>query len=312
MSFLTTIAFLVIGTVASALCGPPCAVLWMASAVQAGQPARQQPEDFESADQLLIALEESGKGLEALTAGIKYDRTFEIQGDRQIRTGQLQFIGGEPDPQDPSRMVGRRFAIVFRQFWIGDERRDEERAYIFDGQILYEKIPADRLMLVTPIAEPGEQFDPLKIGEGPLPIPIGQRKADILARYQAELVPATDGIDPDADPDPVARRQAIEMLQVAASSWQLKLIPRPGQDDQFREIRLWYTRGADGQLLPRMARTVNRSEDISVVMLVNVQARMKGEPTEKARISEELFDTTAPAGWTVDRKDLRKALESER
>jgi hypothetical protein len=272
------------------------------------QQPSQEPRGFANADEFLTALERSGENLVTLTAGIKYDRTFELQGDRQIRIGTLYFVGGTPDTQNPARRLGRKFAIVFTQLWIGNERRESPRTYLFDGAWLVERLPEDKLQLRKQIVAPGEVFDPLRIGEGPLPIPIGQPKADILARYQVELREPADGIDPDAAADDVDRRLAMDMLIASAQTQQIRLVPRPerAEEDDFTEIRLWYMPDSAGNLLPQMARTVNRSGDVSVVQLINVQAQYAGAETNKrARVPEEVFDTTLPRGWREDVQDLR-------
>jgi hypothetical protein len=138
--------------------------------------------------------------------------------------------------------------------------------------------------------KPGEKFDPLKIGEGPLPIPIGQKKDDVLSRYDATVVPATDGLDEDA--------QKV----FAEGAWQLKLIPKEGADRNFKEIRLWYREeaGLEGKpLLPRMARTLNSGGDISVVQLINMRVN-------EAIPAAELDESAPDKSWTVDERPYRQ------
>jgi len=110
-----------------------------------------------------------------------------------------------------------------------------------------------------------------------MPIPIGQRKADILARYEAQLLEPGAGLEDHA-----------ELAAFAAGSVQLQLTPR-NDDDQFREVRLWYRPEGDGRLLPRMARTLNRNGDESTVRLVGTRLN--------AEVPESLLDTRPPADW---------------
>src|SRR4051794_12475411 len=63
-------------------------------------PAQAAPGEFASADDLLKALERADENLTSLTADIRYDRTFELQGDRQVRTGKLYFVSGKPAAAD--------------------------------------------------------------------------------------------------------------------------------------------------------------------------------------------------------------------
>jgi hypothetical protein len=271
----------------------------------ATQPTAAQPQgEFASADALLTALERSGESMQTLVAGIKYDRVLTIQGDRQVRLGKLYFVGGKPDPADPERRLGRKFAIVFDTLQFGDERRTDDRVYIFDGEFLIEKLAAEKLLMKKRVVPPGQTFDPLKIGEGPMPIPIGQKKDEILKRYDAQLLGAADDMDPAKAEDPDLRQQMEIIQKVAPGTWQLKLIPRDPRDE-FKEIRLWYTRGKGGDLIPRMARTINRAEDVSFVQLINIETQPAGgDANPKAQIPAQVFDTKLPPGWTEQFDDL--------
>jgi hypothetical protein len=81
---------------------------------------------------------------------------------------------------------------------------------------------------------------------------------------------------------------------------QLRLLPIPGTEEarDFREIRLWYRANDTGVLLPVLARTVSRAEDISLVTLSNMAVNPKD-------LDPALLDTAAPKGadaatWKVD------------
>lgn len=233
--------------------------------------AAASPTPPGTADELLTELETADRGLKSLTAKILYDRTFEIAGDRQIRTGVLYFVGGEEKKP-------RAFAIRFDTLIVGQSRRDEEKWFVFDGQWLLEKTPAQKRFTKRQVVGPGESFDPLRIGEGPFPIPIGQKKSEILDRYEAALLPPEDGL---SEP---------KLAEFVAGSSQLKLTPKDPKDD-FREIRLWYRRGpeSEGRWLPRMSKTLSRDGDESVVQLIQVRANTP--------VPAEATDTSTPEGW---------------
>lgn len=279
------------------------------------------PGQINNADDLLLALENADADLRTLSADLRYDRTFEIAGDRQVREGKLHFISrpaADPkaDPNAPARN-DRKFSITFTKLIVGPRVRDAKddpsvmKEYIFDGEWLVEKLPGESPKLFTKrqVVAPGERFDPLRIGEGPMPIPIGQRRQDILDRYSAQLVSADADLD---DPD---------LKKFVADSYQLKLVPRPERmdEDEFREIRLWYRRGAPnaagkkpdakaepGALLPRMARTINRSGDESIVQLINVQLNKP--------IPDTAMDTRTPGpkdGWDIQIIPFRQGIKDE-
>lgn len=261
-------------------------------------------------DTLLDALERADVGIRTFSSELIYDRRFRLQGDRHIRWGNLYF---RVEPSAPGTTRAKRtFAVRFETLTIPDEqgavRHDDESLWIFDGQWLIEKREAERQFVKRQIARPEDPVDPLRLGEGPLPIPIGQKKADILARYEVTLLASDDGLtaqDADGSADEEAADKA-QLRSFVADAYQLLLIPKGAQaeHDDFREIRLWYTR--DG-LLPRAARTVNRAGDASLVLLAGAQVNTPLPP--------DVMDVQAPdpaAGWAVQIDEGRFARDGER
>ena len=269
---------------------------------QQPEPAKAAAGEFATAEDLLAALERADQGMQSLTADLVYDRTFELQGDRQVRKGKLYFENrGEK---------GRRFAIRFEELWIGDVVRPEKQVYIFDGQWLVEKNFAEKMMIKRQIVPPGETFDPLKIGEGPMPIPLGQKKADVLLRFAATLQAVHEGLALEAEAGAQERAENDKHKKHVEGATQVKLEPKADfvRETEFKQIRLWYRKDAGGNLLPVMARTVNRNGDVSVVQLNNVQVQIAGKPANpKAAIPPEGMDSTTPSdGWEVRVDEFRK------
>ena len=245
---------------------------------------------IESADELLAALESAGRDIRRLSADIGYEKMFAIQGDTQIRSGKLVFESrpGEAEAAPASR----RFGITFDKLEVGKRVEDEEieflEQFIFDGEWLAEVHPLEKQFIRRQVVAPGEQWDPLRVGEGPFPIPIQQRREDILARFDAELAESAEVLE------------LPKLLAVASKCYQLKLTPRADAGEQeLREIRIWYDKES---LLPRIARTVNRADDVSLVMLKNLKLN------EEAEVSEAELSTRPPAdltGWTFSQEEFR-------
>ena len=263
----------------------------LVSAQDAQPPATDEPE-FANAEELLDALETADADLSFLSAQIRYTKTGQFLGEREVRLGVMQFVRQLLESVPTRRMFGVRFDKHF----IGNMADDEVKIYIFDGHWFVEKLPGEKLIIKREVVRPGEMADPLRIGEGPFPIPIGQKKADILERFEAELLDPDDGLtlDPnEAHPaeDIVAARN---LVRFARGSYQLRLTPRAEWADaiDLEEIRLWYRRGPDGRLLPRMARTVG-PDYISVIQLINVVIN------DKDSIDPALMDTEVPDGWNA-------------
>ncbi|MEK6701118.1 MAG: hypothetical protein AABZ53_02570 [Planctomycetota bacterium] len=296
---------------------PPAEPAGTAQAGKAAEPVKVPPQvkvgEFSSAEELLGALETADLGLDQLQADISYDRTFDLEGERQIRQGAMYFQILRPKPAQgaadkPGEVVARatkRFAVRFDSLIVGRTKREETRIHVFDGTVFADKFPGDKRMTRRQIVGPGESFDPLKLGEGPLPIPIGQSKDEILRRYEAHLLPAEADLTDDT------------LKKFTAGSVQLRLVPREAfkQTDDFKEIRIWYRGKSPAKmakddspserLLPRMARTKNRNGDVSIVQLINVKVN------SDAKIDASIISTEAEPGWQVSDSGFHQALPAK-
>lgn len=234
--------------------------------------------NFADASELLEALETADAGLERLVANIRYTKAFAIQGDTQTRAGRLVFINAAPE----SEVQARKFAIRFDSLITGTRVDEQVQEYVFDGEWLAERYPDEHQFIRRQVVPPGERWDPLRIGEGPFPVPLGQKREDILREYDAELLPSEDGLE------------SATLRAFAAACWQLRLTPRAelAEDAELAEIRLWYQKS---DLLPRLARTVNSADDVSVVQLTEVRTN-----AEAAISDGELSTEPPPAeeGWS--------------
>lgn len=256
-------------------------------------PAPDSAKDTTSkeAKEFLLELERADTNLRSLQADIRYDRIFEIAGDRQVRIGKLYFTDSNPGSA-AGEVRNRKFAVRFDQLQLGRRVEKQEKTHIFDGEWYIEKTPAQKLFAKRRIVAPGEKFDPLKIGQGPFPIPVGQKRDDILSRFTAEIRPATDGLD-----DETYTKSEIDALKAhVKDSVQIHLVPKTQVDARvdLTDIRLWYLRKTDASgttwLLPRLARTLNTAGDIAIVQLLNV------EPNTE--IPADVLDTSTPEGWS--------------
>ena len=256
--------------------------------------AAADPGTMIDMDALLRELEAVDNDIHTFQAQIMWDRRFHLQGDRHIRYGTLVY---EVDPSaDPGVRPRRTFAVEFAELYIDTIKRTERSQWVFDGQWLIEKNYRDKFYSARRLAREGDDIDPLRLGEGPIPLPIGQRREEILRRYEAEVLPTSDGIAPSADdnPEPEELLEARGLIEFLGDAYQLHLVPRePFRDsDQFRDIRLWYERRS---LSPRMALTINRSGDESIVQLINVKTN---EPLPEGAISIE--KPRKSDGWRIE------------
>ncbi len=294
---------------ASMLVGGPLACAHQSEAgssvaVPRAQAAEAQPE-YETAEDVLAALEDADEGLRTFTSGIIYTTITDLGGALKRRTGQIAFAQ-EPAADGPTN---RRFAVRFDTYLVGERYFEDDRALqtiAFDGRFLTEMLHSEQQINKREIVAQGQDVDPFELGDGPFPpLPIGQQKDDILRRYDVRLVPATEGLEPNADLDPKDPfdlpeiRSAERLMRFAEGSVQLLLVPRRASADaKFSEIRLWYKADESGRLLPRMSRTVDaNSRDVSIVQLMH-PLKINDAPRE------DLLTIEPPEGWTVNESRL--------
>lgn len=254
------------------------------------KPEAPKARRFDSADQLLTALETADRRIASLSSKIRISKTFsELEGgDKQSNFGSLMFISQPPAAGAAEGSRGRRmFQVDFDEVEFDKQRQPDKRSFVFDGRWYVERDPALKQIFKREIVPAGQEVDPLAIGQGPFWIPIGQRKEQILERFDAELLAPNDGF-------PVQDQAQLPMW--VAQTVQLRLTPRAGVEEarRFREVRIWYR--AD-DLIPRMARTIDASDATTEVFLTDVSVN---QPLPKGA-----FDTKTPEGWTEDVQNYR-------
>lgn len=256
--------------------------VWADPALAAVAPAQPEQSDqrIRTADDLLRELERAGESVARFSATVRYVKTFAIAGDTETRDGSLVFV---TDPVDDGATPLRRFLIEFDRLTVGRRVEQKTQTYVFDGRWLLERLPSEKQIVKREVVPPGERWDPLRLGEGPFPVPVGQRRDDVLREFSAELLPPADGLESDA------------LRTYAADCWQLRLTPHPELADSadFEEVRVWYDKA---DLLPRVVRTVSPSGDESLVQLRDVRTN------DAVRVDEQAMSTDLPAkrdGWTI-------------
>ena len=130
------------------------------------------------------------------------------------------------------------------------------------------------------IVAPGERFDPLKLGEGPFPLPVGQRRDDVLARFEASILEGTE-------------HEQLAGYLADKSVEGLKLVPRPltPQAEDIAEVEIFYD---SKTLLPRGIVLTETNGDRKTVMLRNLELN-KG--IDDAKLS---IDEPDPKEWQID------------
>lgn len=251
-------------------------------------------DDFSTHTELLAALEKAESGLATLSADVTRVKVSAIGGEDQVWRGKLHYIIDQP--ATATTPAKRRFAVRFDSLQIGSRVHERVQEYIFDGHVLIERLPEEKLQTERVIVGPGEDFDPMAVGEGRLPIPIGQRASDIEARYDLTLLPADADLDPDAD---------ATLIELTRGAYQLRLIPKTefAREESFAQIRLWYDKAT---LLPMLSRTQGHlEEEQETIVLRNA---IKNEP---GGVAAKILNPRAPEGWRVQVVEWRGKAAAE-
>ncbi len=184
-----------------------------------------QPEaEPDPVEDLLDRLERSSADLRDFQARIRYDIWDAVTEEKQIRSGELIY---QVDPDDGSK----RFAILFDTFIFGNRQEKEAKHYIFADGWLVEIDHKRKQFIKRQIVAPGKTFDPLKLGEGPFPLPIGQPKNEVLARFDVKLL--------DAPSDPFLAKMLTDRDVQG-----MVLFPKPNtpEAEKFQRVELFYDR----------------------------------------------------------------------
>ena len=230
------------------------------------RPASPQP-----AVALLDRLETATEGLRDFRADVTFYTWDGVIQRREIRTGEIVY------QQRPGNQ-SKRFAILVTREIIGNRQHDQNKRYIFDGSWLVEIDYDSRVFIKRQIVRPGENFDPLKLGEGPFPLPLGQRRDEVLARFEASL------LDESSD-------EQLAKFLTGKSVLGLLLVPRPStpQAREIVQVEIFYD---SVTLLPVGIHLTETNGDRKTVLLRNLR---RNEGIDEASLSIE-----QPDGFAVD------------
>jgi len=147
----------------------------------AANPPPANPPPAAEVVRLLRDLEAGAADLRTFTASIHFETEDAFIGQKVIEKGRLVYLV----EQAPTR---KAFAILFDTTIEDRRKRERDRHYIYRDGWLVEIDHDARQFIKRQIVRPGEVFDPLKLGEGPIPLPIGQKADEVLARFEVGLI----------------------------------------------------------------------------------------------------------------------------
>ena len=249
--------------------------------VNAVVPTVAQPKRFESPEAMLSALEKAGDTISTFRANVIYDRVDAVSENRERRTGQIVLaqIAGE--------LKSRTLAIMFDQLIDASGHATTERQrFVFSGGWLFEFDDQRHQLIARELVAPGEQLDPLRIGEGPIPIPIGQKKDQVCQRFEVKF----------------AGQPAEPLLKRLENIQGLALHPKQnaGVDPDLGDICVWYDLTS---LMPVAVKATTKGGDEKILLLTKIEVNKALDDSATALLATEPpASTPNGAAW---RKDVR-------
>lgn len=202
----------------------------VATAAPSSAPAGVDP----MVNHILDRLERRGDQIKDIETPIKFTKLDLVLEDKQVFEGILRFKQDKPNP---------RFFIRFDKFTQEGITRDKKEWHIFDGQWYIEARENTSTIVKRQIVRPGEEVNVFRIGQGPFPLPFGQKKAEILNYFDVKMLP------------PVAKDPP--------NTLHLECIPKSGTDmaDKYGSVHFYIDPKLD---LPVSVRTVEKGENNEV------------------------------------------------
>ena len=276
---------------AAALPVASSAVLAITTAALTTPQATTQPDPPAATSQptsaayaLLDRIAQADKDLTAITADIRKTKEEKVLRRKEIHLGQVIYLVDRPEPD--SETLIRKFAILFskRYHGSGSRLREDSRDdhFVFDGRWFADINHAEKQFIKTEIAPPGEHRDPLKLGEGPFPLPIGQDRNEVLTRFAV-----TDAPIPDEGPLAKLPRDNVQGIH---------LVPKPNTAiaEDHSSFDIFYDLNLN---LPIGVAIVHTNGDREWIMLTNVKRNPQLNDEEQGRMN---IATPSDPSWRID------------
>ena len=203
-------------------------------------------------NEILDALDARGKNLRDFSAKVVLTDTDISTGDSTINTGVTIFQRKGVDDA--------RIRVAFTQKQVGDKILPPvDHQYTLDNGILDDRDYKKQKETITRVLKPGQKLDLFKLGQGPFPLPLGQKREDVLNIFQVTRIA----------PDPADPPQTVH----------LQLTPKNGTQfaKQFNTIDIWVDTST---AMPRRIQTIDINQTTTrMTDLTNV--KINGDITDK-------------------------------
>jgi len=207
--------------------------------------------------------------ISSVTATVSYTRTDPILERREIRTGKILFRTQEGKK--------REAAILFDTLIIGRRREEIQKHYIFSGRWMAEIDHERKQFIKRELVSPSEEaIDPFELGNGPIPLPIGQKKEAVLSKFDVKRI---------------GRPSEGSLSKLDETVVGLHLTPKGTSD--WESIDLFYD---PSTWLPVGVQTIEVDGTKRVSRLTNIQLNALSK--EDAKLLS--IETPDPKEWSID------------
>ena len=225
-------------------------ILASVAPAQTTQPQALSPKS--TVDEILDALDARGKNLQDFSAKVVLTDADNSTGDSTINTGAAIFQRKGVDDG--------RIRIAFTKKQVGDRILPPvDHQYTLDNGILDDRDYKKGHETINHVLKPGQKLDLFKLGEGPFPLPLGQKRQDVLKIFQVDKI----------DPDPADPPQTVH----------LRLTPKNGTQfaKQFKTIDIWVDIASS---MPRRIQTIDINQTTTKTTDLT-DVKINGDITDK-------------------------------
>ncbi len=220
-----------------------------------------------SVDQILDALDQSGKSLKEFDAKVRLTEGDPVLADYTTRAGKIWL-------QKTDSNGGGRIHVLFDKKISGRIAEDKKTEYLLDGEWLTDRDYDKKLETKRQILKPGQKMNLFKLGEGPFPLLIGQDKEEVHKQFDVSLIkPAKD--------DP-------------ANTLHLRLVCNPDTRlaRHFSTIDVWVDRkiGFPGRIDTVDANKTREQKTFLTEIRINPQGGLSADDFKLPAIDEKAWD----------------------
>ncbi len=245
-----------------------------ASTTAPAETAAPTPSLDPTIDKILTRLET--RDINDLHAKVSWKLKHIIDSDEDALTkhGEIWYQRVQPVP---------RFLIHFQRKVVSKRQHKLDERHMFDGRWYIEMNSETRSFVRREVRREGDTSDPYRIGEGPFPVPFGQKKADILREFDVALVPPAE-----RDPE---------------NTDHLRLTPRPGSPsaDSYKVVDVWIAQEGRHAGLPIQVETAKLDGTGTVNSTLTITF---SEAKLNSGFSGGVFELEPPRGYDVQEERL--------